>query len=669
LPLDLSLGLLLGFLEAFFALSLATLIFSGRLNSALDVGISIALFVATVTLMITSLLSSTHAGIGAMQDGPNVIMALMVGSLASSVAFANENEMLVTVLAVMFISTLLTGIVFLAVGYFRLGGLVRYIPFPVVGGFLAGTGWLLVQGSFEILTELRLTVSNLPNLLTSEQIIRWLPALIFATVLLIALRKIQHFFTLPGLLICMLLIFYLVLSVTGISLDRASEMGLLLVSDTNIEWRIPDIREITGANFGAVFREAGNIGILIGISLIGMMLNTTSIELSIRKELDIDHELRVAGVTNILASFAAGMIGFVSVSLSNLAQRTRSRSRLPGIVGSIIVILIAWLGFSILAYLPRAVIGGMLLFLGFDFLNEWVIQAWKRFTTVEYGVIILIVVVIALTDFIIGVGVGLIAMIVMFAVSYSQISVVKHALSGAELQSNLERNAIEKRTLVKHGEAIYILELRGFLFFGTANSMLDMIRTRLRNPSKQRVRFILVDFMNVTGLDTSAILSFLKTEQLTRSENIILGLTRVSDDQLALLHLGGLVRDEDNVRVFPDMDRGLEWCEERILDATAVSGTSLNEGLRDQLCQLGFNENLVNRLIPYLQPVREIQRIPCITYRAVGSVCTWKGSREKKPVSGRSPKARQWVRWDSILNPNGLPRLLQKNQPLRCVSP
>ncbi len=42
--------------------------------------------------------------------------------------------------------TVLTGITFLAIGTFKRGNLIRFVPYPVVGGFLAGTGWLLLKG-------------------------------------------------------------------------------------------------------------------------------------------------------------------------------------------------------------------------------------------------------------------------------------------------------------------------------------------------------------------------------------------------------------------------------------------------------------------------------------------------------------------------------------------
>jgi SulP family sulfate permease len=255
-----------------------------------------------------------------------------------------------------------------------------------------------------------------------------------------------------------------------------------------------------------------------------------------------------------------------------------------------------------LAYFPKAVLGGLLLFLGLDFLSDWVIGAWKRFTRVEFGVILLIVSVIAATDFLIGVGVGLVAMIIMFVVSYSRINVIHHTLSGSELQSNVERNPLQRRVLTTHGDAIYILELRGFLFFGTAHAMLDHLRMRVQGPGESPVRYILLDFENVTGMDTSAALSFLKAAQFTKKRKITLGLSDLSTDQRKRLERGGLRGDDSEVIFFRDLDHGLEWCEDRILEAHKASDTDFAKNLVAQLRSLGFSDNLATRLPTYLEP-------------------------------------------------------------------
>jgi SulP family sulfate permease len=249
-------------------------------------------------------------------------------------------------------------------------------------------------------------------------------------------------------------------------------------------------------------------------------------------------------------------------------------------------------------------LGGLLLFLGLDFLIDWVVGGWSRFSRAEYGVVLLILVVIMVTNFLIGVGVGLVAMVILFAVNYSQISVVHHSLAGAETRSNVERSANYRRALVEYGEQTYVLELQGFIFFGTSNALLEQIRARVNDPGRAPVRFVILDFRRVTGLDSSAALSFSKGRQLAKARGIMLVLTDTSEATLNRLELGSLSEDDEDVKIFPDLDRGLEWCEDQILDIEGVTRRHVPTTLRAQLAESGFETADTKRLMDHLEQVK-----------------------------------------------------------------
>src|SRR6266487_278427 len=69
-----------------------------------------------------------------------------------------------TVGAAIVLTTLATAATFLLLGQFRRGSLVRYLPYPVIGGFLAGTGWLLVLGGLGVMTTVPAQLGDLPSL-------------------------------------------------------------------------------------------------------------------------------------------------------------------------------------------------------------------------------------------------------------------------------------------------------------------------------------------------------------------------------------------------------------------------------------------------------------------------------------------------------------------------
>jgi sulfate permease, SulP family len=115
------------------------------------------------------------------------------------------------------------------------------------------------------------------------------------------------------------------------------------------------------------------------------------------------------------------------------------------------------------------------------------------------------------------------------------------------------------------GDRIHVLELQGFVFFGTANELLERIRTRTRDDGMPPLRALILDFRRVSGVDTSAVLGFRKAEQLAGTEGFDLLLSGVRPPVRRQFERGGL-GGADGLRYHPDLDRALQWCEERLLE-------------------------------------------------------------------------------------------------------
>jgi SulP family sulfate permease len=598
-------GLLMGITEAIIALSLGSLIFSGELAAYLPYGLGMALVTAAVMMIGTSLTSLVPGVISSTQDTSTVILAVIAAALAGSLSAAGGQAELATVLVTIAVSALLTGLFFLALGFFKLGRLVRFTPYPVVGGFLAGTGWVLVQGSFDVMTGYSLTLANIPALFEPEQLLLWVPGLLFALALFFGLRRIHHFLAMPGILLGSIALFYLALLLTGTSVEGATDSGLLLGRVVGeITWQPLALKSLLDADWAAILGQAGNIAILLMLSLVGFLLNASSLELAIRRDVDLNRELQAAGFASLLSGLGGGMAGYHALSLSVLSYRIGARGRLPGLLAGAICVALLFTGSALLAYFPVPILGGLLLFLGLDFLVDWVVRGWSRLSRPEYAVVLLILVVIAAAGFLVGVAVGLVAMIILFILSYSRINVVHHAGSGAEIRSSVERCAYHRQVLAKElGPHIYILELQGFIFFGTANALLEQIRARVADTEQPPVRTIVLDFRRVTGLDSSAVISFVKGKQLAEGQGITLVLTHLSGRIREQIALGGLLEDGVGVRVFPDLDHGLEWCEEELLEVEGITAMHLPVTLRAQLADSGFEKANTARLMEFLERV------------------------------------------------------------------
>ena len=597
-------GLLVGIGEIIFAISIGSLIFSGELLPVLPYGIGIALVTAGVTMISIALLSSIKGVIGSLQDSTSVILALIVASLVAGLTATSVEIKIATVVVIIAITSLLTGLSLLVLGYFKLGGLVRFIPYPVVGGFLAGTGWLLVQGSIGVMADYPLSLSNLDALTQPDQISLWLPGVIFAFVLFFCVHRYNHLMIMPSILIGAILLFYLLMLMTGTSVDEAIQHGFLL-GDTlrELHWQPLHLRSLLVADWSAILGQMGNIAIILILSAMALLMNVSALELARGLDVNLNHELQTAGYANILSGLFGGMVGYHALNASALSARLGARSRFVGIIAGVLCLVVLFAGTSLLVYFPKLILGGVLLFLGMDFLYDWVVMGWSKLNPLDYFVVILILVVIATTGYLAGVAVGLAVMIILFVLNYSRVEVVRHALSGAELSSNVERCERKRQVLKGFGEQTCILQLQGFIFFGTSDKLLEHIRARLSDTERLPVRFIILDFRHVSGLDSSAVFSFIKCRQIAEGQGINVIFTDVDDKIYRQLETGGLFEAGADILLFPDLDRGLEWCEEHYLEEQGDLKTSVPPSLYERLLFAGFQEALAVRLIDNLEKV------------------------------------------------------------------
>jgi len=171
---SLTAGLIIGITVVSVEISLAALIFSGVLAPFVAHGIGFILFGAFAILLIGALTSSIPGTMTIPQDTPAAILALIVAGVVSNMsASVTLDETFTTAVVAIILTSLFAGLIFLLFGRFKLSGFARFIPYPVVGGFLAGTGWLLVKGGLSVMTDMSLTLGNFPLLFRTESLVHW----------------------------------------------------------------------------------------------------------------------------------------------------------------------------------------------------------------------------------------------------------------------------------------------------------------------------------------------------------------------------------------------------------------------------------------------------------------------------------------------------------------
>ena len=587
-------GFLIGILEIALAASFGALIFSGETAAHLSRGIGLALFSGTVGIIITSLLTSYPAIMGGNQDAPAAIVGIMAAGITALVT--DPDAQLATVLVAVALTTLITGLFLLGLGTFRLGGLVRFLPYPVAGGFLAGTGWLLVVGGISTMSGVTFTFADVADFFEPRVLLLSLPGLVLGALILALSTRIRHSLFMPGMIVAIIAGFYLLATILGVSPSELSARGWLLgpFPAGNL-WQPISSAELAAVDWPAIWSQLPNLVGAVVISAIALLLNATGLELAMNRDVDLNREMRAAGVANLFSGMGAGLVGYAQLSMSALAERLGAGNRLTGLIAGAFCGLTLWLGGSALGFVPTVVLGSLLVYLGLSFLWQWVIEAYSRLPRVDYLIVLVILVIIATVGFLQGVIVGIAATVTLFVVSYSRMSIVKHELSGSTFKSRVTRNAEDRAMLESIGDQAYFLQLQGFIFFGTANGLLERVRDRVRETA---TRYVVIDFRQVIGLDSTALLSFSKMRQLSRDSGFTLVFSGLSPKLRRQFDHGGLVEEPNVLRYAQDIDRAAEWCEDELCSINAADLT--DRTLTDYLLKI-VPGPATERLLGYME--------------------------------------------------------------------
>ena len=558
-------------MEVVFAVSYGALIFSSELSSFLAAGIGLVLVGALASGLLIALFSSLPGTVGGPQNITAAIMAVIASSLVVTAPPGTTPERLYsTVAATIALTTVLSGLFLLVVGHFKLGNLTRFLPFPVIGGILAGTGWLLIEGATDLMTGVTPSLASLGELTRAEVLVQWLPGLLFALLMLIVVERVKHVLTLPILILGALGLFYGYVWLREIPIAELRAQGWLLASFASATlWQPPSWHQLSSMEWLAVVRQLPGIATIVVVSVIKLLLNASALEVAVRREVDLNKELRAAGLGNVLAGIAGGLAGFQQPSLSILGVKLGRASRLVGLVAAGLSVAALLGGAMLLSLFPKLVMGGLLLFLGLTFLKEWLYDAWFRLPKLEYAIIVAILVVIGSVGFLEGVALGVVAAVILFVATYARVDVVRHNLSGRHISSRVTRSRRAALHLRQEGDRLYILQLQGYIFFGTAERLLRRVKERLAATDLPSLRFALLDFQRVSGFDSTAAFSFVKLEQLLAEHQVVLVLSGLTATARTQLGKGGVVASP-TVRFFETMDDGMEWCESDLLRRAEV---------------------------------------------------------------------------------------------------
>ncbi len=547
------------------ALAIASLLFAGPLSSGLGLGVGVVLLGGAVLALVVALRSTQPNSVALVQETSVAILAAAIVTATADLTGPAEAKV-ATALAILGISSLVTGALFWVTGRLGLGGLARFLPYPVVAGFLAGSGWLLVDGSMVMLTGQGFGLSFIEQATNPAILLLIAPAVLFAVVLFISLRRFSNPATVPIVMLGAGLAFFAVLNAAGLSVEDARGLGYLpqMTSAGGIELPTPAL--LADIQWWSVLHVMPTIISVGALSMIGLLLNVSGLELAIGRDIDVNAELRSSGLGNFLSGLIGGPSGYVGLGMTILAEKTGARGRGAGIATAIAMIVGLAAAGSLIFQVPVFLTAGFVLFLGIELLSEWLVATRRELPLIEWGIVVVILLAIALIGFLQGLAVGLLVSIAVFVFNYSRLPVVRLNTSGIEHRSAVDRSPMASRFLSSHGDCIEIIQLQGYLFFGSADRMVKQVRQRLFSPEKVPLRFLVLDFRHVGGVDSAATSGFIKIRRMIEDSAVTVFMTHVSEDVEKTLRLAGIDFAEDgSIRLEKDIDHALEHAEEALL--------------------------------------------------------------------------------------------------------
>lgn len=567
-------GLAASLLTLAYCLSFSALLFQGALAPGLPMGLWALLVgsaVAGLYVSLTTSLPPAEAG----PDNPAVaVLAVLAATVSGPVLLAGGDALAAVdmVLLAFTLATLVTGIALYLLGRFRLGAYVRFVPYPVVAGFLAASGWFLVIGGLEVMTGTDITLASAMQAVAPERQMIVAFGVLFGLGVFAAKAFSGSLYVLPIAFVAGTVVLRTALWVLDVPREGS---GWFIGSAANLEPWLPLRALLThDIDYGIFLSAASEIAAVAGVTLLALLLDVTGLELARAKSADLDWEFRSNGAANMIAAPLGGVMGNLSLNGSRLLDETGGFERSSGVIASLVVLLVVLTGADLAGIVPAPVLAGLLIYLGLVVLTEVLLRSPAHRAWTDFGLALLIMAAIVVEGYLAGIMFGFIAACLTFAVSYGRVSVVRRHLTRAEIASNMDRSAVASQRLAEEGRRIHVFWLSGYIFFGSSNGLYERLVAAMQEEDGGARSFAVLDFSEVSGLDTSAVLSLRKLKTFAETHGVTLVLAGVSEAMARTFDRVGVHSQAAPLPVFAASSHAIEWCEDQIL----AEGAPLSAG-------------------------------------------------------------------------------------------
>jgi len=482
------------------------------------------------------------------------------------------------ILLMMVVTALLAAILQISFGVLGLGRLIKYMPYPVVSGYMSGVGLIII-------------LSQIPKLLGAHAGANWSDVILMpaawnwqaiavgtATIAVMTLApRFTRVVPAPILGLAAGVLAYFGLGALDPALLRLDGNELVVGA---LGGHGPGFFETLGGRWKAVGAlEPSNLySVAVPAVTLAVLLSIDTLKTCVvldaltRSRHDSNRTLIGQGLGNLFSAAIGGVPGAGTMGATLVNVSSGSRTQWSGLFEGGLS-LVAFLALSsVLAWVPLAALAGILIVVGLRMLDRESLHFLSsRQTVLDFAVIVAVVVVALTVDLIAASGTGVALAIVLFVREQVGGTVVAHKGYGNRMFSKRVRTTREMELLEAQGEHTVVFELQGSLFFGTT----DQLYTALE-PELATRRYLVLDLRRVQSVDVTAMHMLQQIENRLSERNAMLLFSAIparvpsGRDMRHYFKEVALAGPQSRARAFDEVDDALEWIEDRLIEEARV---------------------------------------------------------------------------------------------------
>ncbi len=521
--------------------------------------------ITTALLCFAAGLVGGAPGVISAPTGPALV--LLAGALTALAAQGLQGPHLMLGLAMVIV---LAGMLQFLIGLSGGGQLIKYIPSPVISGFMTGSALLMIKSQTTAMTGAGADAEWLDW--------RWLPALA-ALITIAGVRLTPLLFPrVPG-------------PIAGLVLGTLAFHGLVAVHGgvAPSPWLIGKLVGLQSNTLGlplARLRDLPWFVMLPSAAALAVLtaLNTLLTAVVADAATGLRHNARRTlmgqGMGTIASALAGGIAGSGTTAATLVAVKSGGARWVSTVVAVLFLILIIFAG-EAGRVLPIGALAGVIIAVAIDVADrDILVWARQRRTRQDAMVAVLVTGITVFYNLVAAVGGGVAIAILLFIRDQIATPIVSRHSSAREARSIKARPEAERTLIEQHGERIVIFELRGNLFFGTTDRLIDELEPTLNGPN-----WVILHLRKVTHIDLTAVKLLQQVaNRLHKHGGLLLfcelhAESGVGEDFEQALRLISDKRSNAPVRTFNGRDEALEFAENALLEILDFTRTRIDEAV------------------------------------------------------------------------------------------